>query len=157
MIGTVCYNLQQYCDFAPNGDAWYLKWNLGPEFNDALNRPTYKSVVIFLTLVWALFHHKIIHFSVDTVCNFLANLGLTRPRVSPLFLTRLHETRMFYPYVSQSSNITYQLLVWYLKYVVFLTYPDKQVILFSILIKLSWSQSPCIKKHLINNFGLLVT
>jgi hypothetical protein len=46
-------------------------------------------------------------------CNFLANLSFTRPRVSPIFLTRLYETRIFflYPLYFNMAISTHQLIV----------------------------------------------
>ena len=40
--------------------------------------------------IWA--DRKFEHYFPASDCNFLANLSFTRPRVSPIFLTRLHET-----------------------------------------------------------------
>ena len=44
-----------------------------------------------------LFHTATLLFSSD--CNFLADLSFTRPRLSPIFLTRLHETTRPKPFL----------------------------------------------------------
>ena len=54
-------------------------------------------------------------------CNFLANLGFTSPRVSPIFLPRLHETTrpglvfLIIPFVFQCGNFTNSRIAMHLK------------------------------------------